>query len=96
MYILREKKNVWLGETQSKEVGFFTAENVEEVPVSELTEGARTKCVAIKINLSSYQFNVWSFFEFKTKISYRVFFFGVTKQFLVFQTSPVGVDLFFF
>ena len=85
MYILREKKNVWLGETQSKEVGFFTAENVEEVPVSELTEGARTKCVAIKINLSSYQFNVWSFFEFKTKISYRVFFLVLQNNFWCFK-----------
>ena len=54
MYILSEEQNVWLGETQSKEVGFFTAENVKEVPVSELTEGARTKCVAMKINLSCY------------------------------------------
>ena len=76
---------MWLGETQSKEVGFFTAENVEEVPVSELTEGARTKCVAIKINLSSYQFNVWSFFEFKTKISYRVFFFVLQNNFWCFK-----------
>ena len=39
MYILRQKKNVWLGETQGKEVGFFKVENVEEVPDSELTEG---------------------------------------------------------
>lgn len=54
MYILSEEQNVWLGETQSKEVGFFTAENVKEVPVSELTEGARTKWVAMKINFSCY------------------------------------------
>ena len=39
MYFSREDKNLWLGETQSREVGFFRSEHVEEVLDYDITDG---------------------------------------------------------
>ena len=39
MYLSREDKNLWLGETQSREVGFFRSEHVEEVLDYDITDG---------------------------------------------------------
>ena len=99
MYILREEKNVWLGETQSKEVGFFTAENVKEVPVSELTEGARTTCVAMKINLCviSSMYDLSSNLKQISLIECFFWCYKTIKGSLVgVQTNPLRVELLFY